>query len=340
MRRDANLSRLVQGVLGDDAGSIILDTLEIDPRLSTEEGPLPSRAVIAMAMNTILMHGLLRRAPTGAAYVEERRSLGERIVFDHGALRTILFDQSPTGALPPGRQAFTRLLEPLGYAEVGLYPLQRLKMTGRAFAHRDFEEAIPQFFLSELHVDQFSPIFQSAAARVFGTSIDPLSPPAIALLERLSLTCDAPISMAEDGLPGLVQAFERHHELPSLEDYRTLKAESAEAAWISTEGNAFNHATDRVANVEAVAEAQRHLMRPIKDKIEVSSSGRVRQTAFHADPVERAFMTLGGEIALEVPGSFYEFISRDRHPDGRLDLAFDSSNAQGIFKMTAEHHVS
>jgi hypothetical protein len=39
-----------------------------------------------------------------------------------------------------------------------------------------------------------------------------------------------------------------------------------------------------------------------------------------------------------VPGSFYEFITRDRYNDNagnnKLDLRFDSSNAQGIFKMT------
>jgi hypothetical protein len=58
--------------------------------------------------------------------------------------------------------------------------------------------------------------------------------------------------------------------------------------------------------------------------------------------VERTFVvdtTDGaGEVTLAVPGSFHEFISRDRHVDEagveRLDLRFDSSNAQGIFKMT------
>jgi hypothetical protein len=48
----------------------------------------------------------------------------------------------------------------------------------------------------------------------------------------------------------------------------------------------------------------------------------------------------GSVIQHQVPGSFYEFIQRDFVSDAatgnlRLDLAFDSSNAQGIFKMTA-----
>ena len=36
-----------------------------------------------------------------------------------------------------------------------------------------------------------------------------------------------------------------------------------------------------------------------------------------------------------VPGSFFEFISRDIDPaTGQLDLAFDTGNATGIFAMT------
>ena len=120
-----------------------------------------------------------------------------------------------------------------------------------------------------------------------------------------------------------------------------LLAESAEAAWIATEGCAFNHATDRVADVDAVACEQRALGRPIKDSVEVSRSGTVRQTAFKADPVARSFRGADGGMTtvLTVPGSFYEFISRDMvaAADGtrQLDLRFDSMNAEGIFKMTA-----
>ena len=109
---------------------------------------------------------------------------------------------------------------------------------------------------------------------------------------------------------------------------------------MATEGCAFNHATDRVADVDAVACEQRALGRPLKDTIEVSRSGSVRQTAFKADPVVRSFQgDAGAMTTLTVPGSFYEFISRDviTAADGtrQLDLRFDSMNAQGIFKMTA-----
>jgi hypothetical protein len=85
---------------------------------------------------------------------------------------------------------------------------------------------------------------------------------------------------------------------------------------------------------------QRSLGRPVKEAIEISAAGSVRQTAFKADPVKRTFKAdAGSDIELTVPGSFYEFISRDVvvGSDGRrrLDLRFDSGNAQGIFKMTA-----
>jgi hypothetical protein len=76
----------------------------------------------------------------------------------------------------------------------------------------------------------------------------------------------------------------------------------------------------------------------MKDKVELSRSGRVRQTAFRADMVEREFVTeTGGTCLMTVPGSFYEFISRDVDPaTGKLDLSFDSGNATGIFHMTKQ----
>jgi hypothetical protein len=135
----------------------------------------------------------------------------------------------------------------------------------------------------------------------------------------------------------LIACFTRRHQPPALADYELLLAESAEMAWIATEGNAFNHATDRVSDVEALAQAERDLGRRMKDAVEVSSSRRVRQTAYRADPILRPFIDGTGEETLrEVPGSFFEFIQRDMMPDAsRLDLSFDTGNAQGIFKMTA-----
>jgi hypothetical protein len=218
----------------------------------------------------------------------------------------------------------------------GTYPLDRLAMTGRAFAHRDFPEAIPQFFVSELHPAQFSAAFQAAAARVLGSSRDPLPHWAFPLLEELKTTGELPWAEALRLLPNLVACFDRQHEPPSLHDYEALLAESAEMAWIATEGNAFIHATDRVPDVVALTQEQKRLGRPMKEEVEVSGSGRVLQTAFRAANVERLFKDHeGGLVLRHVPGSFFEFITRKNEEDGRLDLRFDASNAQAIFKMTS-----
>lgn len=328
-----HLEALVAGALGEGRVRATLDMLAIDPALVAERGGMVSRAAFAMAMNVALFDDLLRRVPSGAAYVADTMARGGKVLFDHGALRTVRLPEGPTGALPGGEDAFTRIFLPLGYEMAALYPLDRLKMTGRAYRHRDFPEAIPQFFLSELHVDRFDPEFAEAAQRVFGTSRDPLDAPAKALLARFEANGAAPMIEAMASLPVILSAFDRQHDAPDFADYQLLLSRSNEAAWIATEGNAFNHATDRVADVAALADRLKAEDRPMKERLEISASGRVRQTAFRADSVKRAFAD--GQ-ARQVPGSFYEFISRDIDPaTGRLDLAFDTGNATGIFAMTS-----
>jgi hypothetical protein len=330
---------LIRLIAGGKAADEILGTLQIDRTFLLESAGAVSRGVFAMALNAILFYDLLSRVPTGAAYVADRRRQRERITFDHGALRTIRFGSGQTGALPAGVESFSRILEPLGYHIAGTYPLENLRMTGHGFAHREFPETLPQFFISELHVDQFSKEFQAAAVRVFANSQDPLTAVAQAALAEFAEQGRCEMKLAAPALREIVTAFGRWHETPSVTDYQVLLTESAEAAWIATEGSAFNHATDRVEDVAMTACRQRSLGRPVKEAIEISAAGSVRQTAFKADPVRRTFLAEdGSETEMTVPGSFYEFISRDvvTGSDGkrRLDLRFDSGNAQGIFKMT------
>lgn len=338
MAENGTIATLVVAHLGKDDARAALDALEIAPFLLAEQGNAVSRAAFAMAMNVILFHDLLARVPTGAAYVADRLASGGRVLFDHGALRTVRFAQGPTGALPPGEDAFTRIFLPLGYNLAALYPLDRLRMTGRAYSHEDHPEAIPQFFLSELHVDRFAPDVVEAAHRVFDSSVDPLNGVAQTLLARMAEAKEAPLAMAEAALPAIIAAFDRQHQPPTVADYELLLSHSNEAAWIATEGNAFNHATDRVPDVATLADRLKAEDKPMKDRLEISATGRVRQTAFRADSVERPFA--GGEWRT-VPGSFYEFISRDLDPaTGALDLAFDTGNATGIFAMTSAAEAS
>lgn len=318
---------------GDAAPLIAL--VALPGKIVGEEGGLVSRAVITAALNLHLLAGLLERVPSGRAYAESLARDGRKLTFDHGAMRTVALDGM--GQLPAGQAAITRVLEPLGYRCAHTYPMPRLKMTGRSYTHRDFPEGLPQFFVSELHPEHFTHAFQDAVRRVTSSSTDPLAPTDKELLATLQAKGALPVDDARLLLPKLVACFGCRHATPHLADYEILRAESAEMAWIATEGNAFNHATDRVESLDDVAARQRALGRRVKDNIEISASGRVRQTALHADPVMRDFRgTDGAILQREVPGSFFEFIQRAALPgESRIDLAFDTNNAQGIFKMTA-----
>ena len=293
------------------------------------------RGVVAQALNIVLLARSMSEVPDLARYTDEKlASSAGPIVLDHGAVRSVRHVE--TGELPPGQLAFSRFLVPLGYEEADAYPLPGLRMLGHGWRHRDHPEQVAQYFISELNVDAFSPAFQAATERVVMSSVDPLSKASEASLAVLSETGVIGLDAAVGLVTNLTACFARHHAPPSLADYDILLRESAEMAWIATEGHTFNHATDRVADVDDVAERQRRLGRRIKATVEVSTAGTVRQTAFEAVMVWRPFRdSEGGVVQRPVPGSFFEMISRDPHPDGGgLDLRFDASNAQGIFAMT------
>ena len=332
----SNVQQLVASVLGAERAVWLFNAMEVDARLLGSSDNV-TRAELAQAMNMVLFSDLLKRVPEGAQYVDDAIRIGRKINFDHGALRTVV---AQNGALPVGQLAFERILKPLGFIVGGLYPLPRLKMTGHVYTHSELPEDIAQFFVSELHVDQFSPAFQQAVANVVGNSRDPLTADSKALLAKLTEQKSLTMAEALKLLPNIVECFARQHGEVARADYDVLLKESAEMAWISTEGNAYNHVTDRVADVFELTKEQKALGRSIKEAVEVSANGRVRQTAFKAAQVERRMIDSEGRIVTyTVPGSFYEFISRDKFLDEasgewKLDLTFDSSNATGIFKMT------
>ena len=332
------LRQLLESIAGPDRTDRLFRVLVIHPDLVSDPGPRASRAVLAQALNMLLFEDLLKRVPAAEIYVQHSIAKGRTVMHDHGAVRTVAL--SGMGALPAGQEAITRILRPLGYDLNGVYPLERLRMTGRSHAQADYPEDIAQFFISELHPERFSPQFQEAVKRVTAQSTDPVTPEAAALLKKLEAEGSLSLEDSASLLPVLLRVFDRQHPEPAIADYEVLLAESPEMAWISTEGNAFNHATDRVPDVDQLTVEQKALNQPIKDVVEKSQSGRVRQTAFHAARVKRNFRSKDGSvIEKEVPGSFYEFITRLHMPekDGKrpLDLSFDSSNAQAIFKMTA-----
>jgi hypothetical protein len=338
MQKDNVLARVLANILGADRAEQALAGC-VTTYSGVDTGNDVPRGLIAEALQLALLVDLVERVPQARARIRDVVRSGAQISLDHGALRTVRDAQN--GALPAGTGAFERILEPLGYRRSRTYPLPKLAMTGYSFTHLDRPEAIAQYFVSEISLESFSPAFQAAARRVVATSRDPLTARARALLAQLSLQKHLSIVNATELIAQLLPCFARQHELPTVEDYEILLRESSEMAWIATEGNTFNHVTERVLDIERVADEQRALRRPIKEAIETSTSRTIRQTAYKADPVQRTLRLSrdGATIVREVPGSFYEFIQRERILDDnghrRLDLSFDSGNAQGIFKMTA-----
>ena len=330
---------LLERMVGVVRAERLLRLLVIAPRLLEETGEQASRAVLAQVLNMLLFEDLLRRVPAAEGYAARAEAAGRTILHDHGAVRTVAMEGM--GGLPAGEESIVRLLRPLGYALHGTYPLEKLRMTGRSYAQVDYPEEMAQFFISELHVERFSASFGETVRRVTGTSLDPLTAGSLSLLGQLERQGWLSLEDAVRLLPVLVGCFGRHHAEVAERDYEALLAESAEMAWIATEGNVFNHVTDRVADVDAIAAEQKALGEALKEVVERSQTGRVRQTAFLAARVTRRFRTqAGGVVEREVPGSFLELITRLPMPEGtaeagKLDLGFDSSNAQAIFKMTA-----
>jgi len=333
------LEATLDNLIGAERTKRLFNVLVVNPVLIEDSGSRISRAKLAQALNMLLFEDLIKRVPAANIYVEHCLRNGRTIMHDHGAVRTIAM--AGMGSLPAGQESITRILRPLGYALNGVYPLERLRMTGRSHAQIDFPEEIAQFFISELHPERFSIKFQAALGRVVASSTDPLTYEGRVLLEELESSRSLSVGQAVALLPVLVSCFGRQHSEITLEDYEILLSESSEAAWISTEGNAFNHVTDRVEDIDQLAAEQKALGQPMKTAVETSQSARVRQTAFLAARVARAFRASDGSLLeKDVPGSFLEFITRLPLPEEEsgkktLDLSFDSSNAQAIFKMTS-----
>jgi len=128
------LEELLGACLSDHEIAVVRAQLEIAPPGSSADRSVVSRALLSQALTMVLFHDLLQRVPAARDYVTtDVVARGKRVVFDHGALRTV---RCACGDLPAGEAAFTRILEPLGYRLQGVYPLPRLGMTAARTATR------------------------------------------------------------------------------------------------------------------------------------------------------------------------------------------------------------
>lgn len=335
---DVTVFSIIRDIIGGSRTDEFSHVVLIPDPLSSFGDESVLRAHLAMSLFLTLYADLLERVPHALEYFERRKQEEETIFLDHGAVRTVLCTRN--GDLPAGEASLTRILIPLGYFHNHTYPLPKLRMTGRSYTHEDYPELIPQYFVSELHPEQVGDdAFEKTVIKVVENSLDPLSQEVIDDLSFISENKFLPRERTTNFLQQVAAAFSRQHEVPFLSHYDDLKKHSAEMAWIATEGNAFNHATDRVNDVMALAEEEKSLGSPIKDSVEVSRSGSVLQTAYKADIISRPFKLEDEEVVhRDVPGSFFEFITRQTLEDGSTDLAFDANNATGIFAMTRDEN--
>ena len=95
MPEQTHLGQLLTG-----AASALRDSVALPVSVLHEKGGEVSRATLAAALNLHLLAGLLERVPSGRAYMDDLAEAGRKLVFDHGAMRTVAMENM--GTLPAG----------------------------------------------------------------------------------------------------------------------------------------------------------------------------------------------------------------------------------------------
>ena len=103
--------RLLTVALGEVPARQAFAQLDVVAALLRPVGETVSRAELAQALNMALFLDVTRRVPMASAYVADLQRAGERLVFDHGALRTVAWPSGEFGAM--GLEGAVRL----GYAK-------------------------------------------------------------------------------------------------------------------------------------------------------------------------------------------------------------------------------
>jgi len=231
---------------------------------------------------------------------------GEAIVNDHIALRT--FSR-------PGMRVedLAKFFLDQGYVYGGDYDFKEKKLRAR---HLDApHEGLPKVFISELLLDQCSPM----------------------LIERVD-------HFLEDVDPDVFTKPEflwagRQWDTLSYKIYDILRQESEYAAWMYVFGFRVNHFTINVNKLQFFTDLD-ILNAELKSKgVSLNQAGGeikggetvyLSQSSSIADKVPINFT----EGIHSVPSCFYEFALRHRMPNGELFQGFVADNADKIFEST------
>ncbi len=105
---EAVLQQTLEDLLGREHADRLFRVLSVPSALLRERGSRISRAGIAQALNMMLFEDLLERVPDAKRYAEDCLRTGQKILHDHGAIRTVAL--AGMGSLPAGEEAITRIL--------------------------------------------------------------------------------------------------------------------------------------------------------------------------------------------------------------------------------------
>jgi len=251
----------------------------------------------------------------------------EEIENDHIAFRTL-------GVPFLGIASLEKVFLQLGWVRRDAYHFPAKKLD--AYWYAPPEPRFPRIFLSELRVDDLSSGTQELIRRYTG-----------------GLSHD-PVDAVDLGDAKAIDHFlhSSSWELPGLDDYEALQAESEYAAWVIYNRYYLNHFTISVHNLKTGYNTvalfneflQRHGFR-LNDsggKIKTSPDGLLLQSSTVAGMVQAAF---AGGVKKMIPGSYVEFAERRVLPEfagwpadriGREQRreGFEAGNADKIFEST------
>ncbi len=256
---------------------------------------------------TTLWQDYLAIAPQASAIRQLFLQTDAEVINDHVAFRTFAECPLDLAALQP-------VVLGMGYKVQDDYQFNEKKVCARSYIHPD--PKVPKIFLSELERHKLSSTAQAILARY------------CAQIEVAQLT------------PAIFWSG-RHWDMPSLQDYQALLAESEYAAWLVTIGLRVNHFTVSINHLTSSQDIHALLQRVEDAGFTINSSGgRVKGSPEclleqGSTMAERMEVTFAGGEKHSVPTCFYEFAKRYPDASGELYQGFVSANADKIFESTA-----
>ncbi|WP_339840251.1 DUF1338 domain-containing protein [uncultured Maribacter sp.] len=248
------------------------------------------------------------------------------IVNDHIAFRTL-------GVSNLGIRSFEKIFLKHGYIKKDYYHFEAKKLD--AFWYAPPSPKFPRIFMSELKVDHLSNKAQNIIAK-YTRNID-LDP-----VDLLDL----------DNSKEIGEFFYKPlWQLPTIQDYNYLLAESEYAAWVIYNRYYLNHYTISVHNLpptyntiesfNSFLESIGIVLNNSGGKIKTSKDGLLKQSSTVAEMITATFAD--GET-MKIPGSYVEFAERLPLPNANINSSyindkdrrdgFESANADKIFEST------